>query len=92
MCLQNIRSFGHHFRRLAPPNFSHITDVTQSPALFTSNQVSLLQLSRNWGQSRGEKGQGEQSHIMDTLDREHNYHTQACTLLLHLYTLSIKDV
>ena len=44
---QNISSFAHHFRRLDPLKSNNFTDVTQLLALFTSDQVSLLKLSKN---------------------------------------------
>ena len=65
MSSQNISSFGHHFRRLAPLNSNHITDVTQPLVIFTSERVCLKQLSKNWGKE-------------ETLDMEDN-HTQAPT-------------
>ena len=49
MSSQNSSSFGQHFRRLASPSSNHITDVTQLLTRFTTDQFSLLQLSKNWG-------------------------------------------
>ena len=62
MSLQNISSFGHHFRRLATLNSNHITDGTQPLALFISDQASLLQLSKNWG--RKERRDRENDHTL----------------------------
>ena len=51
-------------------NPNQITDVTQPVALFTSDQVSLLQLIKNWG--REETRDREDNHTLaHTLDREY---------------------
>ena len=52
MSPKNISSFGSYFGRLVSLNSNHMTGVTHPPALFTSDQVSLLQLSKNWGERR----------------------------------------
>ena len=49
MSQKNISSFGQYFKRLASLNSNHLTGVPHPPALFTSDQVSLYQLSNNWG-------------------------------------------
>ena len=76
MSSQNISSFGHHFRRLDMLNSNYITDpeflvnerkqfissVIQPPALFSSDQASLLQFSKNWG--REERRDREDNHTL----------------------------
>ena len=62
MSSQNFSSFGHHFRRLAHLNSNHTTDVVQPLTLFTADQVSLLQLSNNWG--REKRRDREESHSL----------------------------
>ena len=50
MSQKNFSSFGYYFRRLATLNSKHTTEDTHPPlTLFTSDQVSLYQLSKNWG-------------------------------------------
>ena len=44
---KNISSFGQYVRRLDSLNCNHMTGVNQLPALFTSDQVGLYQLSKN---------------------------------------------
>ena len=39
---KNISSFGLYFRRFATLNSNHITEVSQLPILFSSDQASLL--------------------------------------------------
>ena len=65
MSLENISCLENHFRRLDTLNRNHITDGTQRLKFFTSDQVSLLQLSKNWWRE-------------ETRDREDN-HTLAHT-------------
>ena len=65
MSPEKISSFGQYFKRLASLNFNHVPGVIQPPALFTSDQVSLYKLSKNWG-------------LEDRRDREDN-HTLAHT-------------
>ena len=48
MSLENISCLENHFRRLDTLNCNHITDGTQHLGFFTCDQVSLLQLSKNW--------------------------------------------
>ena len=62
MSQKNFSSFGQYFRRLATLNFNHMTGVPQPHALFTSDQVSLYQLSTNWGREV-RKGR-EDSHTL----------------------------
>ena len=51
-------------------NPNQIIDVTQPVALFTSDQVSLLQLIKDWG--REETRYREDNHTLaHTLDREY---------------------
>ena len=78
MSSQNISSFGHHFRRLATLNSNHITDVTQTLALFNGDQARSLQHSKNCIDCE-EKEQGGQSHITT-----HNHtHTSGVCMLVH---------
>ena len=79
MFVQNISSFGHHFRRLGTLNYNHNTDVKQPAALF-SDQVSLFQLSKDWGREerRDREDNGTLAH---TIAGEYSYHTQAHTHL-----------
>ena len=87
MSSQNFSSFGHHCRRLALQNSHYICDVTQLDiiqqgqawvrrrlhlALFSSDQVSLSKLSKNWGSERMD------THYY-TIDRDYNCHKQAHT-------------
>ena len=62
MSQKNFSSFGQDFWGLATLNCNHMSGVTQQPALFTSDQVGLYQLSKNWGVIGG-NGQRGQSHI-----------------------------
>ena len=66
MSSQNISSFGHHFRRLATLsyNHTHVTQINlfQPAALFTSDQISLFQLSKDWG--REERWDREDNHTL----------------------------
>ena len=48
MSSQNVSRFWPHIRRLVCLSSYHITDATQFLTLFTSDQVSLLQLSKSW--------------------------------------------
>ena len=52
MSPKNISSFALYFRRLSTLNSNHMSGVIQPPAVFTSDQVSLFQLSKNWGERR----------------------------------------
>ena len=45
---KNFSSFGQYFRSLDFLNYNHITGTIKPPALFTSDQVSSYQLSKNW--------------------------------------------
>ena len=80
MFVQNISSFGYHFRRLASLSSNHFTDVKQPVALCISDQVSLAQLSKNWGREerRDREDNGTLAH---TIAGEYSYHTQAHTHL-----------
>ena len=46
---KNFKSFGQYIRGLATLNCNHTTGEIQPTALFTSDQVGLYQLSKNWG-------------------------------------------
>ena len=62
MFSKNISSFALYFRRLATLSSSHMTGAIQLLTLFTSDQVSLLQLSKNWGSK--ERGDREDNHTL----------------------------
>ena len=62
MSPKNLSSFALYFRRLATLNSKHSTGAIQPPTFFTSDQVSLLQLSKNWESK--ERGDREDNHTL----------------------------
>ena len=68
MLQQNLSTSGLDGRSFDSKNITHLTDMIQSLTLVTCDEITLLQLSKNWG--REERRNKEDNHTLATQDRE----------------------